>query len=156
MPENSTHVATLAELKPLTGQVLGSSSWFEVPQQRIDAFAEATGDRQWIHIDPERARQDGPFGGPIAHGYLILSLVIPMWNEVLAVDSVNMAINYGLNRVRFTQPVPAGGRVRLVATLEAFEELPKGGAQLTVGGAIEIENGERPAVVFEAIYRFLD
>jgi len=156
MTESTTHVATLADLKDLTGQTLGTSSWIEVPQLRIDQFAEATEDRQWIHVDPERARQEGPFGGPIAHGYLILSLVIPMWNEILTVDSVGMAINYGLNRVRFTQPVPAGSRVRLVAKLDALEDLPKGGAQLTVGGTIEIEGTERPAVVFEAIYRFLD
>lgn len=156
MTSHTTHVAALADLKALTGQVLGTSSWVEVPQQRIDSFAEATEDRQWIHVDPDRARREGPFGGPIAHGYLILSLVIPMWNEVLVVDDFTMAINYGLNRVRFTQPVPAGSRVRLKATLDAIEDLPKdGGAQLTVGGVIEIEDTDRPAVVFEAIYRFL-
>ena len=152
----TTHVATLVDLKTLTGQVLGTSSWIEIPQQRIDAFAESTEDRQWIHVDPDRAVREGPFGGPIAHGYLILSLVIPMWNEVLTVDEVTMAVNYGLNRVRFTQPVPAGSRVRLKATLDAMEDLPKGGgAQLTVGGVIEIEGVDRPAVVLEAIYRFL-
>ncbi|GAA4617272.1 p-hydroxycinnamoyl-CoA hydratase [Saccharopolyspora hordei] len=152
----TTRVATLAELKELEGEPLGTSSWFELPQERINTFADATGDHQWIHVDPERARAESPFGGPIAHGYLTLSLIIPMWAEVLVVDSVTMAVNYGLNKVRFTAPVPAGSRVRLNAALKRVEDLPKGGVQLTVDGQIELEGSDRPAVVAEAIYRFFE
>lgn len=149
----TTRVATLAELKSLEGTELGTSSWIEVAQPRIDTFADATDDHQWIHVDPERAKARSPFGGPIAHGYLTLSLIIPMWEEVLVVDDVTTKINYGLNKVRFTNPVPAGGRVRLSATLKSYEELPNGGAQLTVDAKIELEGSERPAVVVEALYR---
>ncbi|MBQ0924986.1 p-hydroxycinnamoyl-CoA hydratase [Saccharopolyspora endophytica] len=152
----TTRVATLADLQALEGAELGTSSWVEVPQQRINTFADATDDHQWIHVDPDRARAESPFGGPIAHGYLTLSLIIPMWAEVLQVDSATMAINYGLNKVRFTNPVPAGGRIRLHATLTAVEVLPKGGVQLIVGGRIELEGHERPAVVAEAVYRFFE
>ncbi|MDZ7914851.1 MAG: p-hydroxycinnamoyl-CoA hydratase [Rhodococcus sp. (in: high G+C Gram-positive bacteria)] len=156
MAGTTTHVATLAELAPLVGQQLGVSSWIEIPQQRIDNFADATEDHQWIHVDPERATAEGPFGGPVAHGFLTLSLIIPMWEDVLTVDSVTMAVNYGLNKVRFTSPVPAGGRVRLNATLASVEQLPKGGAQLIVSGLIELEGSERPAVVVESVYRFYE
>ncbi|WP_037144411.1 p-hydroxycinnamoyl-CoA hydratase [Rhodococcoides fascians] len=151
-----TRVATLADLKELEGRDLGTSSWIEIPQDRINTFADATDDHQWIHVDPERATAESPFGGPIAHGYLTLSLIIPMWEEVLVVDSVTTKINYGLNKVRFTNPVPAGGRVRLSALLKAYEELPKGGAQLTVDAKIELEGSDRPAVVVEAVYRMFD
>lgn len=151
-----TRLATLAELKELEGKHLGVSSWIDVPQDRIQTFADATDDQQWIHTDPERAKAESPFGGPIAHGYLTLSLIIPMWDEVLKVDSVTMAVNYGLNKVRFTNPVPSGGRVRLDATLKSVEELPKGGVQVVVDGKIELESSERPAVVVEAVYRFFE
>lgn len=149
-----THIASLRALEPLVGQQLGVSSWLTVDQDKIDTFAEATGDRQWIHNDVERAKKESPFGGPIAHGYLMLSLIIPMWDEVLKIDTVTMAINYGLNKVRFTTPVPAGGRVRLKATLKSLETLPKGGVQVTVDGIIELEGSESPAVVVESVYRF--
>ncbi|MFC0449376.1 p-hydroxycinnamoyl-CoA hydratase [Rhodococcus jostii] len=152
----TTRVATLADLAALEGKPLGTSSWIDIPQQRINTFADATDDHQWIHVDPERAKAESPFGGPIAHGYLTLSLIIPMWDEVLTVDSVTMAVNYGLNKVRFTNPVPAEGRVRLNATLASVEELPKGGVQVTVAGQIELEGSERPAVVLEAVYRFFE
>ncbi len=104
----TTRVATLADLAALEGQPLGTSSWIDIPpQQRINTFADATDDHQWIHVDPpDRATAESPFGGPIAHGYLTLSLIIPMWDEVLTVDSVTMAVNYGLNKVRFTNPCP--------------------------------------------------
>ena len=148
-----TRVATLADLTDLEGQSLGVSSWLEVSQGRINTFADATDDHQWIHTDPERAKAESQFGGPIAHGYLTLSLIIPLWDEVLEVDSVTTAVNYGLNKVRFTNPVPAGGRIRLNATLKSVEPLPKGGVQVTVDGKIELEGADRPAVVAEAIYR---
>jgi acyl dehydratase len=143
-------------LDGLVGQQLGVSSWRVVGQDHIDTFASATGDDQWIHVDVERAKKESPFGGPIAHGYLTLSLIIPMWGEVLKVDSVTMAVNYGLNKVRFTSPVPAGGRVRLNAALKSVETLPKGGLQVVVDGIIELDGSDRPAVVAEAVYRFFE
>ncbi|SEB92354.1 Acyl dehydratase [Rhodococcus pyridinivorans] len=152
----TTSVANLTELAQLEGQILGTSSWITIPQDRINTFADATDDHQWIHVDPERAKAESPFGGPIAHGYLTLSLIIPMWEEVLKVDSVTMAVNYGLNKVRFTNPVPADGRVRLSATLQKAERLPKGGLQITVDAQIELEGSERPAVVVETVYRFFE
>ena len=111
----TTRVATLAELESLAGQQLGTSSWITVGQDKIDTFADATDDHQWIHTDVERAKKESPFGGPVAHGYLTLSLIIPMWSEVLTVDSTTTAINYGLNKVRFTSPVPA--EFRSIASL---------------------------------------
>jgi acyl dehydratase len=152
----TTRLANLAELGKLVGQSLGISAWLPVEQERINTFAGATDDHQWIHVDPERAKAESPFGGPVAHGYLTLSLIIPMWAQVLEVESVTTAINYGLNKVRFTNPVPAGGRVRLNATLKQYEELPKGGVQVTIDGVIELEGSERPAVVVEAIYRMFE
>jgi acyl dehydratase len=151
-----THLRSLGELEGLVGQQLGVSSWRTVAQDHIDTFASATGDDQWIHVDVERAKKESPFGGPIAHGYLTLSLIIPMWGEVLKVDSVTMAVNYGLNKVRFTSPVPAGGRVRLNASLKSVETLPKGGVQVVVDGIIELDGSDRPAVVAEAVYRFFE
>ena len=127
-----------------------------MPQERINIFADATEDHQWIHVDPERAKAESPFGGPIAHGYLTLSLIVPMWDEVLKVDNVTMAVNYGLNKVRFTSPVPAGGRVRLNATLTSIDDLPKGGVQVVVEAKIELEGSERPAVVAEVVYRMFE
>ena len=144
------------ELRGLVGQTIGPSGWREVTQADIDKFAELSGDDQWIHVDVERAAKESPFGGPIAHGYLTLSLIVPMWSEVLTVDSVTMGVNYGLNKVRFTTPVPSGSRIRLNASLKGFEELPKGGAQVTVEGIIELEGSERPAVVVETIYRMFE
>jgi acyl dehydratase len=148
----STVVETLKDLEPLIGETLGVSSWVEVTQERIDTFADATGDRQWIHVDPERAK-DGPFGTTIAHGYLTLSLLIPMWTELLEVRQVSSKINYGLGRVRFPAPVPVGSRVRATAVLENLEQVP-GGVQLTIGAVIEIEGSGKPAVVAQPIFRF--
>lgn len=133
----SITVNGLDELKKLAGSDLGTSEWIEVTQERIDTFADATGDHQWIHVDPERAAA-GPFGAPIAHGYLTLSLFIPLFTELLDVQGVTTKVNYGLNKVRFPSPVKVGSRIRLVAELTEVEDVP-GGVQITVGGAIEIE-----------------
>ncbi|WP_303640101.1 MaoC family dehydratase [Actinomadura madurae] len=119
----STTVA-FEDLKSLAGASLGSSRWLEVGQDRINLFADATGDHQWIHVDPERAKK-GPFGGPIAHGYLTLSLVIPLWTELLDVTGVTTKVNYGLDRVRFPAPVPAGARIRLSATLAEVSDVAR-------------------------------
>ncbi|MFE7650173.1 MaoC family dehydratase [Streptomyces phaeoluteigriseus] len=148
----SLTVNGLDELKKLAGSDLGTSDWIEVTQERIDTFADATGDHQWIHVDPERAK-DGPFGAPIAHGYLTLSLFIPLFTELLDVQGVTTKVNYGLNKVRFPSPVKVGSRMRLTARLAEVEEVP-GGVQVTVDGAIEIEGGAKPAAVLQSLSRF--
>jgi len=149
---SSTTTTTLAELPSLKGQVLGVSEWFEVTQDRVNTFADATDDHQWIHVDPARARAESPYGGPIGHGYLTLSLFVPMWSQILAVTDVAMGVNYGLNRVRFPAPVPVGSRIRLTATLVNVEDV-KDAVQLTVAGVIEREGGDKPVCVLEALVR---
>ncbi|MGX5211387.1 MaoC family dehydratase [Streptomyces violaceus] len=148
----SITVNGLDELKKLAGSDLGTSEWIEVTQERIDTFADATGDHQWIHVDPEKTKE-GPFGAPIAHGYLTLSLFIPLFTELLDVQGVTTKVNYGLNKVRFPSPVKVGSRIRLVAKLAEVEDVP-GGAQITVEGAIEIEGGSKPAAVLQSLSRF--
>ncbi len=149
----STTTTTLAELPGLTGKELGTSEWIEVTQERVNLFAEATGDHQWIHVDVARATAESPFGGPIAHGYLTLSLLIPMWSEVLVVTDAKMAVNYGLNKVRFPSPVPVGTRLRLTATLKDVEQVT-GGLQLTVAAVIEAEGIAKPVCIAEPVFRF--
>ena len=148
----STTTTTLAELPSLKGQLLGASEWFEITQQRVNTFADATDDHQWIHVDVERASRESPFGGPIGHGFLTLSLFVTMWSQVLVVTDARMAVNYGLNKVRFPAPVPVGSKVRLTATLVDVEEV-RGGLQLTVGGVIEREGGDKPVCVLESVTR---
>lgn len=151
---SSTTTTTLAELPSLKGQVLGVSEWFEVTQERVNTFADATDDHQWIHVDPERAAAESPFGGPIGHGFLTLSLFIPMWSQVLTVTDVTMAVNYGLNKVRFPAPVPAGSRVRLTASLAAAEEIKGGGVQATVDAVMELEGTDKPVCVAQMVHRY--
>ena len=143
---------TFAELPSLKGTVLGSSEWFEITQERVNEFARATGDSQWIHVDVDAARQ-GPFGGTIAHGFLTLSLFSALWSQVLTVTDMTMGINYGVNKVRFPAPVPVGSKVRLTATLADVAEAG-GGLQLTVGGIIERAGGDKPVCVIEALMRY--
>jgi len=137
------------ELKQAVGEHLGHSDWHTVTQEKIDLFADATGDHQWIHVDPERAKA-GPFGGTIAHGYLTLSL-LPMLNQqIYRIDGLTMGINYGTNKVRFPSPVPVGSRVR--AGTEVLEVNPNAqGAQAVVRTTIEVEGGEKPACVAESV-----
>ncbi|WP_432193653.1 MaoC family dehydratase [Streptomyces sp. bgisy027] len=142
----------LDELKKLSGTDLGTSGWIEITQSRIDTFADATDDHQWIHVDPERATE-GPFGTPIAHGYLTLSLFIPLFTELLDVQGVTTKVNYGLNKVRFPSPVKVGSRIRLVGRLGEVEEVP-GGVQIAVEGTIEIEGAAKPAAVLQSLSRF--
>jgi acyl dehydratase len=139
------------ELKGLAGQDLGVSEWLEITQERVNTFADATGDHQWIHVDPERAKA-GPFGGPIAHGYLTLSLVIPLFNELLKVDGVKMGVNYGLEKVRFPHPVPVGSKIRLNAKVVSVEDVP-GGTQSTFDFTVEIDGVAKPACVARTVYR---
>ena len=147
----STSVSSLAELQELVGKPLGESPWHEVTQEQVNRFADATLDHQWIHVDVQRAKE-GPFGGTIAHGYLTLSLAPYLLGQVFQLGGVRMGVNYGLNKVRFTSPVPVGSRVRLVASLQNVEEIA-GGAQYTVGMTFEVAGQEKPACVAEAIFR---
>lgn len=147
-------VETPADLLSMAGSDLGHSSWIEVTQADIDMFAEATKDHQWIHIDPERAKS-GPFGTTIAHGYLTLALIVPLWSELLTVKQTSMGINYGLNKVRFPAPVPVGSRVRLSGSLVAVEEID-GGVQVTTDLVMEVEGGTKPVCAAQAVFRIYD
>ena len=137
--------------EPAPGAAFGPSSWVEVTQERIDAFAEATGDHQWIHVDRERAAA-GPFGGTIAHGYLTLSLIPAMSWEVMPRPEGGMGINYGLNRVRFPSPLPSGSRVRGTFRVDSVDEFD-GGTQSTMTATIEREGGDKPVCVAEVVFR---
>ncbi|NUR58283.1 MAG: MaoC family dehydratase [Catenulispora sp.] len=147
-------VTGIADLLALGAADLGHSSWLEITQERVNTFADATNDHQWIHVDPERAAT-GPFGGAIAHGYLTLSLLIPLWSELLTVEGVGMAVNYGLNKVRFPAPVPVGCRIRVSGAIASVAEV-KGGAEVVVDLTVEIEGKGKPACVAQAVYRFLE
>ena len=145
---------SIAELVAAKGDALGTSSWVEITQDSVNLFADATGDHQWIHVDPEKAAQ-GPFGGTIAHGFMTLSLLPVLMDEVYTVNGVKLAINYGLNKVRFPAPVPVGSKVRAVSTIVDTEELPKDTVQITVSTTVEIEDGAKPACVAESILRYI-
>ena len=147
----ATRYLQLFALQALVGQPLGSSGWLTVDQARIDAFAAATGDHQWIHTASEQAT-NGPFGGPIAHGFLTLSLLPVLMQAAYRIENARMSINYGLNRVRFPAVLPAGSRVRGHATLFAYEPLD-GGAQLTVTVSVEREGHGKPVCVAESLAR---
>ena len=149
----TTIVNGLAELTALAGTDLGRTGWVEVTQERVNTFADGTGDDQWIHVDQARAAA-GPFGGTIAHGYLTLSMVIPLFGELLQVGGISMAINYGLNRVRFPAPVPVGSKIRLAATLAAVEPAGDSAVQVTADFTVEVDGGAKPACVAQAIYRY--
>lgn len=139
------------DLQPLVGQVIGESDWVTIDQQRINLFADATGDHQWIHIDPEKAAK-GPFGTPIAHGFLTLSLIPDLSAKAMRVNDTRMGVNYGLNRVRFPAPVPVNSRVRAVIKLVSYEPI-EGGAQVTTEVTIEREGSSKPVCVAETVAR---
>jgi acyl dehydratase len=145
---------SLDEVRAAVGTTLGTSGWFEVTQERVNQFADATGDRQWIHVDVERAREESPYGGPIAHGYLTLSLTNLVLPEVLEVRGASLGVNYGTGRVRFPAPVPVGSRVRGTAELAACDEIA-GGIQTTIVITMEVEGGTKPACVVESISRWM-
>jgi acyl dehydratase len=147
----TTTIPTLASLQSRVGEHLATSDWVLVDQQRIDLFAQATGDHQWIHVDPERAAA-GPFGTTIAHGFLTLSLIPELADKAMHFADVQMGVNYGLNRVRFTSPVPSNSRVRAHFVLKAFEPI-EGGAQITMEVTVEREGSPKPACVAEAVSR---
>jgi len=142
-----------AALKAAVGKHLGFSDWLEVTQERINGFADATDDHQWIHVDPERAR-GGPFGACIAHGYLTLSLVNRFLPEILEVRGVAMGVNYGADRIRFPAPVPVGARIRGGAELVEAQDTPDGAVQAKIRVTVEIEGRERPACVVDTISRY--
>lgn len=143
---------SLADLPALVGQEVAVSDWITVTQQQIDLFAEATGDHQWIHVDPERAKA-GPFGTTIAHGFLTLSLIPTLFENALEINNTRMGVNYGLNRVRFTAPVPAGSRLRASIKLLACEPVDNGGMQMTWQVTMEREGGSKPVCVAETLSR---
>jgi len=140
------------ELRSLVGQELGASDWLEMSQAKIDAFAELTGDRQWIHLDRERAQAQSPYGNTVAHGFLTLALVSQLHSQVVRIGGFTRAINYGLNRVRFPAAVTSGARIRAKSTLEAVEEVD-GGVQLTWAILVEIEGQSKPALVAQWLVR---
>jgi acyl dehydratase len=144
-------ITGLDELKRAEGEELGVSDWHQVTQKDIDAFAEATGDHQWIHVDPERAKET-PFGGTIAHGYYTLSLAPKLNDEIFEMDGFVMAINYGLNKVRFPAPVPVDSRIRMRAKLAELEDIP-GGAQMVMELTFEREGGDKPVCVAQSVVR---
>lgn len=149
----STRFAGMEDAKGCVGQEIGVSDWMLIDQDRVNGFAQVTGDQQWIHVDVERARRESPFGGPIVHGYLTLSLLAKFAQECIAVEGIKLAVNYGLNRVRFAAPVSVGSRVRAKFVLGGLEDIP-GGAQLVWQAVIEIEGGDKPACVAEMVTRW--
>jgi acyl dehydratase len=144
--------ASIDGLRPHVGEELAVSDWFEVSQARIEQFAEATDDAQWIHVDPVRAQRESPWGGTVAHGFLTLGLLAPLFASALSVGNTRTSVNYGLNRVRFPSAVMSGERIRGRFTLAAYEELEPG-AQLTWGVAVERAGASKPALVAEWIMR---
>ena len=147
----ATVINGLDELKSKVGQELGVSDWVEVTQAAVDAFADATGDHQWIHVDPERAKET-PFGGTIAHGLYTLSLGPQFSYDMWTIEGVAFGLNYGYNKVRFPAPLPVGSRVRMRATLTAVDDVP-GGVQFTVTQTFEREDSDKPVCVAEAVAR---
>lgn len=146
-------VVAFDDVKNLVGTNLGHSAYREITQEQVNTFADATDDHQWIHTDPEKA-EEGPFGAPIAHGFLTLSLLIPMWSELFDVTGVSTKVNYGLDKVRFTSPVKVGSRVRMTVTITDVQEVKGNGLHLVSDATIEIEGEERPAVVATFLNRF--
>ena len=142
-------------VRAAVGTHLGHSEWTTVTQEQVNTFADATGDHQWIHVDPERAK-DGPFGGTIAHGYLTLSLGPVLFPSIATVSGIKMGVNYGAGKVRFLSPVKVGSNLRLGAELTQLEELPGNGAQVYMTFTFEIEGSEKPAAVAEIIFRYYE
>lgn len=147
-----TVIPDLPSLKQFVGKHLGWSDWVTVTQQQIQLFADATGDHQWIHVDVERAKQQSPFKGPIAHGYLTIALAPALLPQIVRVEGIRMGVNYGLDKMRLPAPVPAGARVRLGAELKDVRDMPNGGARATFGLVFEVEGGTKPVCTADAIY----
>ena len=148
----SVKFESLDQLKTLAGKEVVVSDWLEVTQERVDRFAEATGDFQWIHVDPERARRESPFGAPIAHGFLTLSLLSKFLNESVDFGPSRMGVNYGGNRVRFTDPVPVGSRIRARLKLDGITDIP-GGVQIAWNVTMERDGSDKPCLIAEWLTR---
>jgi acyl dehydratase len=148
----TTRVNSIEDLTALVGTHLGYSDYLTVTQEQVNLFAEATGDHQWIHVDPERAAA-GPFGHTIAHGYLTLSLVPVLLTGVLRVEGVAMGVNYGTNKVRFTAPVPVGADIRAGATLASIDEV-SGGVQVVLDVIVEVRDAPKPSCVAQVVFRY--
>ena len=147
-----TTVEGIEGVQGLVGQHLGYSDWVTVTQEQVNLFADATGDHQWIHVDPERATKESPFGGPIAHGYLTLSLIPMLVPQILEIKGFRMGVNYGTEKVRFPSPVPVGSRVRAGATLDSATPID-GGLQMSVTVTIEVEGASKPSCVATTVSR---
>jgi acyl dehydratase len=139
-------------IKSLVGRDLGKSDWIEITQEKVNTFADATGDHQWIHVDPERAKKESPFGGPIAHGYLTLSLTPLFLPQLMNFTGFSMGVNYGTEKVRFPSPVPVGSKLRAGAVVDEVTEI-KGGVQMQVTLTFEVEGGTKPACVATIVVR---
>ena len=148
----TTTIEGIGGLKEHVGEHLGYSEWHQVTQEQVNLFADATGDHQWIHVDVERAKA-GPFGAPIAHGYLTLALAPTLLPEIVEVSDVSMSVNYGLNKLRFPAPVPVGSKVRAGAALTTVEDVA-GGVQVALEVTFEIEGGTKPVCVAEILFRY--
>jgi acyl dehydratase len=152
----ATRIPGIEAFRDFVGKPLGPSDWTLVTQERIDRFAEATGDRQWIHVDPERARRESPFHTPVAHGYLTLSLAPALLGEIVAVEGDPTVLNTGLDKMRLSAPVPAGARVRLRAEIKQVRDMPRGaGVHVTFRLALEVEGAERPACTADVALVYL-
>jgi acyl dehydratase len=149
---STTTVNGVDDFHRLAGQQLGYSPWQTIDQERVNLFADATGDHQWIHVDPERAKT-GPFGGAIAHGYLTLSLAPVLLNQVITVEKMSFGVNYGCNKVRFPSPVPVGSDVRMGVTVASVEEV-EGGVQVSFDLVIEVRDAPKPSCVAQVVYRY--
>ena len=151
----TTIIQGIAGLKELVGTHLGYSDYTEITQEQVNTFADATGDHQWIHVDPERAKAESPFGGPIAHGYLTLSLGPLLAPQIMRVEGIKMGVNYGADKVRFPSPVPVGAKLRLGAELTKVEDIP-GGVQVWMTFTFEVEGATKPSCVSENVFRYYE
>lgn len=147
------HIENIEAMRALVGEHLGYSNYMEIDQARVQLFADATGDQQWIHTDPERAKAQSPFGGPIAHGYLTLSLGPVLLPQIFSVGGIAMGVNYGANKVRFMAPVPVGAKLRAGVKLLSVDDI-QGGAQITLETTFETEGATKPSCVAEVIFRY--
>jgi acyl dehydratase len=145
---------SVTELAGAAGEALGHSDWVTITQEDVNLFADATGDHQWIHVDPERAAS-GPFGTTIAHGFMTLALLPRLQHQIYTVNGIKLAINYGLNKVRFPAPVPVGSRVRAESSLVSVDDVGNGAVQATISTTVEIEGSAKPACVAESVVRFV-
>ena len=144
--------SSFEDIESAAGEEIGTTDWVEITQERVDQFADATGDHQWIHVDPERAKKESPFGGPIAHGYLTLSLIPSLVPQIIEISGFRMGVNYGTDKVRFPSPVPVGSRVRAGATLDSAEPID-GGIAMVLTVTMEVEGGSKPAMVATSLSR---